>query len=280
MPTSYHQLKLRLWWILPDGREGHDEFLDAYRTFFSEQTPLVDVDATFSFSEVYRKAVKNLHEEVIYHLDCTIEWPGVVWFGPSTKYLQLGRAWCSAGRDKAHGKALFQWLVPSPLDAFQLATHPFDRDHQLFSSSIIRDHRDYWVNAAFHHDQRMLHIDLHLNHREACGGRVTEYRFIVPYLNILKLVLLYYAWHAAGVDQREGRLVEIFLHLKIPAMLMGEVINDIPSLGLAAQRLLHRCAGSGTLPSAATDRWAVRTASLCGGLFLKLVLRGPLPRET
>ncbi|KAL3181078.1 hypothetical protein MRX96_037135 [Rhipicephalus microplus] len=58
-----------------DGREGHDEFLDAYRTFFSEQTPLVD-----SFSEVYRKAVKYLHEEAIYH--CTIVarrclvWPG------------------------------------------------------------------------------------------------------------------------------------------------------------------------------------------------------------
>ncbi|KAL3170020.1 hypothetical protein MRX96_015092 [Rhipicephalus microplus] len=59
MPTSYHQLKLQLLWIPPDGREGHDEFLDAYWTFFSEQTPLVDADATFSFSEVYRKAISS-----------------------------------------------------------------------------------------------------------------------------------------------------------------------------------------------------------------------------
>ncbi|XP_075725741.1 uncharacterized protein LOC119179556 isoform X4 [Rhipicephalus microplus] len=205
MPTKYHQLKLQLWWIPPDGKEAHDEFLDAYRTFFKEQTPLVDADATFFFSEVYRKAVKYLHEEAIYQIDCTIEWPGVVWFGPATKYLQLGHAWCSASRDKAREKALFQWLVPSPLEAFQLASHPFDRDvklssisfgtlvqlgvfvqHKLFSSSIIDDHRDYWINATFHHDQRVLHVDLHLNHRGACAGLIAEYRFIVPYLNITK----------------------------------------------------------------------------------------------
>ncbi|XP_075734331.1 uncharacterized protein LOC142775870 isoform X2 [Rhipicephalus microplus] len=67
MPTSYHQLKLQLLWIPPDGREGHDEFLDAYRTFFSEQTPLVDADATFSFSEVYRKAVRRRHSRDPHH---------------------------------------------------------------------------------------------------------------------------------------------------------------------------------------------------------------------
>ncbi|KAH7944548.1 hypothetical protein HPB52_021365 [Rhipicephalus sanguineus] len=281
MPTTYHQLKVQLWWMLPDSRDSHEEFLEAYRTFFSEQTPLVDVDATFSISEIYRKPNKNLYEEAIYHLDCTIEWPGVLWFGASTKYLQLGRAWCIAGRDKAHGKALFQWLVPSPLEAFQLATHPYDRDvslssvsfgtlvqlgvfvqHQLFSSSIIRDHRDYWVNATFHHDQRVLHIDLHLNHRDGCAGRVAEYRFVVPYLNILKVLI-----------NEKDRLVEIYLQLKIPAMLMGEVINDMPSR-------------PGSAAAAAPLRWErhlaigcdciggpVRTASLCGGLFLKLVLR-------
>ncbi|KAH7977097.1 hypothetical protein HPB51_027043 [Rhipicephalus microplus] len=102
MPTSYHQLKLQLLWIPPDGREGHDKFLNAYRTFFSEQTPLVDADATFSFSEVYRKAVMYFHEEAIYH--CTIEWPGVVWFGPVTKYLQA------------------KTLTGSPSLAFELAT--------------------------------------------------------------------------------------------------------------------------------------------------------------
>ncbi|KAL3205583.1 hypothetical protein MRX96_040759 [Rhipicephalus microplus] len=133
MPTSYDQLKLQLWWIPPDGREGNDEFLDAYQTFFSEQTPLVDAYATFSFSELYRKAVKYLHEEAIYHIDCTTEWPGIVWFGPATKYLQLGHAWCSASRDKACGKALLQLLVPNPLEAFQ---HPFDRDVSLSSISF------------------------------------------------------------------------------------------------------------------------------------------------
>ncbi|KAH7935086.1 hypothetical protein HPB52_003690 [Rhipicephalus sanguineus] len=205
MGSTPDALKLQLWWILTDHRQGHDEFLDAYRAFFSKQVPLVDVEATFSFSEVYRKPVRNLYEEPLYLLDCTIEWPGVVWFGPSAKYSQLGHAWCNAGRDKANGKALFQWLVPSPMEAFQLATHPVDHDislssvsfgtlvqlgmfvqHHMFSSSIVRDHRDYWVNATFKHDQRVLHVDLHLNHRTACEGRVTDYRFIVPYLNILK----------------------------------------------------------------------------------------------
>ncbi|KAL3187436.1 hypothetical protein MRX96_025502 [Rhipicephalus microplus] len=127
--------------------------------------------------------------------------PGRLIFRPP----QLGHAWCSASCDKAREKALFQWLVPSPLEAFQLASHPFDRDvklssisfgtlvqlgvfvqHKLSSSSIIDDHRDYWINATFRHDQRVLHVDLHLNHREACAGLIAEYRFIVPYLNITK----------------------------------------------------------------------------------------------
>ncbi|KAL1463918.1 hypothetical protein MTO96_043131, partial [Rhipicephalus appendiculatus] len=136
MPVRYHQLKLQLWWILTDCREGHEEFLDAYRAFFIKQTPLVDVEAAFSFSEVYRKPARNLYEEPVYMLDCTIEWPGVVWFGPSAKYTQLGHAWCNAGLDKANQKALFQWLVPSPLEAFQLATHPVDRDVSLSSVSF------------------------------------------------------------------------------------------------------------------------------------------------
>ncbi|KAL3242633.1 hypothetical protein MRX96_002410 [Rhipicephalus microplus] len=62
----------------------------------------------------------------------------------------------SVSRDKDCGKALFQWLVPNPLEAFQ---HPYDQDvslssisfgtlvqlgvfvqHKLFSSSIVDDH--------------------------------------------------------------------------------------------------------------------------------------------
>nr|XP_037289395.1 uncharacterized protein LOC119182888 [Rhipicephalus microplus] len=138
--------------------------------------------------------------------------PGRLIFRPP----QLGHAWCSASRDKAREKALFQWLVPSPLEAFQLASHPFDRDvklssisfgtlvqlgvfvqHKLSSSSIIDDHRDYWINATFRHDQRVLHVDLHLNHREACAGLIAEYRFIVPYLNITK-VCTHSQWHCTA----------------------------------------------------------------------------------
>ncbi|KAL3205572.1 hypothetical protein MRX96_040750 [Rhipicephalus microplus] len=103
LPTSYDQLKLQLWWIPPGWQR----------------------------SELYRKVVKYLHEE-------------------------LGHAWCSASADKACRKALFQWLVPNPLEAFQ---HPYDRDvslssisfgtlvqlgvfvqHKLFSSTIVDDH--------------------------------------------------------------------------------------------------------------------------------------------
>ncbi|KAH6919537.1 hypothetical protein HPB50_029475 [Hyalomma asiaticum] len=241
-PPTYHQLKLQLWWI---PRKGQDDAVETYRSFLEKQALLVDIDATFSMSDVHTKSVKKFYEESIY---------------------QVGAAWCNAGQNKTY--TAFQWLVPSTLDAFQHATHPFDRDirlssvafgtlvqlgtfvqHNLFSSSIVRDHRNYWVDATFQHDQRLLHIDLHLNHRSACEGHLTEYRFIVPYLNILKL--------------------------KIPAMLMGEPVNDIPPR-------------PGRAAAAAPIRWErhlalgcpciggpVRTTSLCGALYLKLVFRDP-----
>nr|XP_050023600.1 uncharacterized protein LOC126517839 [Dermacentor andersoni]XP_054920510.1 uncharacterized protein LOC126517839 [Dermacentor andersoni] len=279
MPGTYHQLKLQLWWILSDREESHDRYLDEYRAFFSEQAPLLDVDATFSFSEVYRKPSRNLYEEPIYQLDCTIEWPGITWFGPSAKHLQVGRAWCNAGRDEGRDKALFQWLLPSPLEAFQLATHPVDRDvglsslsfgtlvklatyfqHYKFSASVLQGHRNYWVRATFQHDQRTLHVDLHLNHHSGCEERVTEYRFIVPYLNILKVLI-----------NEKNRFVELYLHLKIPAMLMGEVVNDIPSRPGSAGAPLrwerYLAIGCNCIGGAA------HTASLCGGLVLKLVVR-------
>ncbi|KAL3187434.1 hypothetical protein MRX96_025501 [Rhipicephalus microplus] len=202
--------------------------------------------------------------------------PGRLIFRPP----QLGHAWCSASRDKAREKALFQWLVPSPLEAFQLASHPFDRDvklssisfgtlvqlgvfvqHKLSSSSIIDDHSDYWINATFHHDQHVLHVDLHLNHREACAGLIAEYRFIVPYLDITKVMI-----------NDRNRHVEIYLHLKTPAMVMGQVIMDNlsrPGSAAAATPLRwerHLAIGCDCIGD------TVRMASLCGGLFLKLVL--------
>ncbi|XP_070384354.1 uncharacterized protein [Dermacentor albipictus] len=279
MPATCHQLKLQVWWILSDRRESHDRYLDEYRVFFSEQALLLDVDATFSFSEVYHEPSRNFYEEPIYQLDCTIEWPGITWFGPSAKHLQVGRAWCNASRDEGWDKALFQWLVPSPLEAFQLATHPVDRDlrllslsigtlvklaayiqHHTFFASVLHGHRNYWVRATFQHDQRTLHVDLHLNHHSGCEDRITEYRFVVPYLNILKV----------PINER-NRFVELYLHLKIPGMLMSEVVNDIPSRPGSAGALLRwerylavgcNCIGG-----------AVYTASLCRGLFLKLVIR-------
>lgn len=69
-----------------------------------------------------------------------------------------------------------------------------------------------------------------------------------------------------------NRHVEIYLHLKTPAMVMGEVIMENPSR-------------PGSAAAATPLRWerhlaigcdcigdTVRMASLCGGLFLKLVL--------
>ncbi|XP_049517024.1 uncharacterized protein LOC125942827 [Dermacentor silvarum] len=277
MLPTYHQLKLQLWWILSDPGESNDRYLEQYRAFFSEQAPLLDVDATFSFGEVCHKQSRNLYKESIYQVDCTIEWPGITWYGPSIKHLQLGRAWCNAGRDQGFNKALFQWLVPSLLEAFQLANHPLDRNvgllsfsfgtlaelgtyvqHHQFSAYLYRGHRDYWVDSTFQHDQRSLHIGLFLNHRSGCEDRVAEYRFVVPYLNILKVLI-----------NEKNRFVELYLHLKIPPMLMGKVLSDIParpgSAAASAPRYLAigcNCIGG-----------AVRMASLCGGLFLKLIVR-------
>ncbi|XP_037508921.1 LOW QUALITY PROTEIN: uncharacterized protein LOC119385548 [Rhipicephalus sanguineus] len=249
MPATNYRLKFQLWWILSDGRDSHDEHLDAYRLFFSEQSRLLNGDATFSFSDVYRKPSRHLYEETIYIVDCTIEWP------------------------------VFQWLVPSPLEAFPLATHPVDRDvslasvcfgtlaqlrtyvqHQMFSALVVHNHRNYWVNATFHHDQRLLHIDLHLNHCDDCETQVVDYRFVVPYLNILKVLI-----------NEKNHFVELYLQLKIPAMLMGEVMNDDPSRsrGMPAPRRWERYLAIGC----ECIGGAVRTASLCGGLFLKLVVR-------
>ncbi|XP_049517023.1 uncharacterized protein LOC125942825 [Dermacentor silvarum] len=59
--------------------------------------------------------------------------------------------------------------------------------HHQVSAYLYCGHRDYWVDSTFQHDQRRLHIYLHLNHRSGCEDRVAEYRFVVPYLNILKV---------------------------------------------------------------------------------------------
>ncbi|KAH7979748.1 hypothetical protein HPB49_010807 [Dermacentor silvarum] len=282
MLPTYHQLKLQLWWILSDPGESHDRYVKEYRAFFSEQASLLDVDATFSFGEVCRKQSRNLYEGLrIYQVDCAIEWPGITWFGPSAKHLQVGCAWCNARRDQGSNKALFQWLVPSLLEAFQLATHPVDRNvsllsfssgtlaelgtyvqHHQFSTYLYRGHHDYWVDSTFQHDQCSLHIDLHLNHRSGCEDHVAERRFVVPYLNVLKVLI-----------NEKNHFVELYLHLKIPPMLMGEVVSDIPARpGISAAAALlcwerYLAIGCNCISG------AVRTASLCGGLFLKLVVR-------
>ncbi|KAL1478092.1 hypothetical protein MTO96_035231 [Rhipicephalus appendiculatus] len=248
MAAPNHRLKLQLWWILSDQRDSHDQHLDAYRLFFTEQSRILEDDATFWFSDVYPKTCRHLYEETIYIVDCTIEWPGVTWCNLSSKYLQVGRAWCDTSWYVGHDKELFQWLLETFVQ------------HQVFSASIVNHHRNYWVNATFHHDQRLLHIDLHLNHGDNCEKRVVEYRFVVPYLNMLKVLI-----------NEKSRFVELYLQLKIPAMLMGEVVNDTPSKsgGFRTPRRWERylaigcdCIGG-----------AVRTASLCGGLILKLVVR-------
>ncbi|KAL1433182.1 hypothetical protein MTO96_012769 [Rhipicephalus appendiculatus] len=124
------------------------------------------------------------------------------------------------------------WLVASPLEAFQLATQPGNRDVNLSTVSLgtlvqlgmFVQHQfsfiicDYCINATFQNDRPLLHVDLRLNHRDTCEARVTEYRSIVPYLSILRVLI-----------NEKNRLVEMFLHLKISVMLMGELVSDIPS---------------------------------------------------
>ncbi|KAH7978574.1 hypothetical protein HPB49_005939 [Dermacentor silvarum] len=280
MLPTYRQLKLQLWWILSDPSESHDRYLKEYRAFFSEQAPLLDVDATFSFGEVCCKQSRNRYEESIYQVDCAIEWPGITWFGPCAKHLQLGHAWCNAGRDQGSNKALFQWLVLSPLEAFQLATRPLDWNvsllsfsfgtlaelgtyvqHHQFSTYLYRGHPNYWVDSTFQHDQCSLHIDLHLNHRSGCEDHVAERRFVVPYLNVLKVLI------------NEKRFIELYLHLKIPPMLMGKVVSDIPARPGSAAAAAPLCLERYLAIGCNCIGGAVRMASLCGGLFLKLVVR-------
>ncbi|XP_077519236.1 uncharacterized protein LOC144129159 [Amblyomma americanum] len=118
------------------------------------------------------------------------------------------------------GKGLFQWLMPSPTEAYPLATRPVDRDiallsvsfgtllglgafveHQIVWRWLVKDHLD----ATFQHEQRSLHVNLHLNLCNACPQQVAEYRLVVPYINVLK-----------GLINLK----------KIPAMLLGKVMND------------------------------------------------------
>ncbi|KAH7978577.1 hypothetical protein HPB49_005942 [Dermacentor silvarum] len=69
------------------------------------------------------------------------------------------------------------------------------------------------------------------------------------------------------------RFIKLYLPLKIPAMLMGEVVSDIParpgSAAVSAPLRLERYLAIGCNCIGG----AVRMASLCGGLFLKLVVR-------
>lgn len=190
------QLKLQLSWVLGNDK-SHDRFLESYRNFFARQ-------GHASFGEVYRRQNKALYEEDIYQLDCVLNWEATDWFGSQSKYLQIGQAWCEA-KQEVHG--VFQWLTPNPLEAFHQATHPSDREvgllsvafgtlvgletfveHHFFSSRLRDEHRNYRLKACFQHDQRMLHVELHLNHKPGCQGKVTEYKFMVPYTNILKVV--------------------------------------------------------------------------------------------
>ncbi|KAH7984305.1 hypothetical protein HPB52_019151 [Rhipicephalus sanguineus] len=75
----------------------------------------------------------------------------------------------------------------------------------------------------------------------------------------------------AVLINEKNHFVELYLQLKIPAMLMGEVMNDDPSRsrGMPAPRRWERYLAIGC----ECIGGAVRTASLCGGLFLKLVVR-------
>ncbi|CAN8004352.1 unnamed protein product [Ixodes hexagonus] len=277
-PPDHHKLKLQLSWLRRDTDKNDDYFLHAYKELFSKHcSTICGCPDAFSLSEVYKKPANSLYEENIYQVDCVLDLEATgAWFGAHTKYLQVGQLWCNAGQET---RGVFHWLTPRPLEAFQQATHPADRDvglvslsfgtlvgldmfveHQIFNGRVLDDHRDYRLKANFQHDQRMLHVDLHLNHKAGCGERVTEYRFVVPYLNVLKVIV-----------NEKRRYVELFFHLKIPSMLMGEVCNEQETqpanrfAPLRWERYLSigcTCVGG-----------RFRVGTICGGLILKLVTR-------
>ncbi|XP_077549800.1 uncharacterized protein LOC144162939 [Haemaphysalis longicornis] len=290
MAPTRRQLKVTLSWVLSDSDTDCQQYLEAYQLFLAEQATLIDREATVEFSNVYQRPTKGLYEEPLLNIDCVVEWPGYDWFGLSSKYDQVGRAWCEEGRKRCNllkcwGRArrgMIQWMFLSPAEAFPQGTHPVDRDvgllsvsfgtlvhmdtfveHHIFSGCLKNGHRNYRTQATFQHDQRMAHIDLHLNHLGECDEPLSEYRFLLPYANILKVLM-----------NEKARFVELYLHLKIPAMLMGEMV-DTTGRSSAAN-------GGG----AQGPRWerhlkvgckclknVVRTSSLCGGLILKLVAR-------
>ncbi|XP_077507136.1 uncharacterized protein LOC144116282 isoform X1 [Amblyomma americanum] len=110
-------------------------------------------------------------------------------------------------------------------------------EHQILLRWLVRDHLD----AAFQHEQQSLHVDLNLCN--ACPQRVAEYRLEVPFINTLK----------------------VLINLKkIPAMLMGEVMNDY-----------H--AKTGSAAAAAPLRWLHLWFLTLGQPHPKAGHPGPLP---
>ncbi|XP_064477373.1 uncharacterized protein LOC135391172 [Ornithodoros turicata] len=276
MSSSTCQLKIRLTWILPDSEQNSDRFLCAYHDYFERHVAELNKGETYEIGDVQRKPRKNFYEEQTYFADAVLNAGGVEWFGAHSRFARLGESWCDLGRQN---KGVFQWLTPLDNEAFPRSRHPTDWEvnlssltfgtlygldgfieHQKFTRKPTDGHRDYRLTARFQHDQKVLYLDLHLNHKD-CSETVSNYRFVTAYQNILKVLVC-----------KKKNSTEIFFHLKSPAMLMGEApcFEDNSKSGkIRWERYLTlgcRCIGG-----------KVDVRSLCGGLVVKLSLRdGPL----
>lgn len=273
MGTEVHQLKLQLAWILPESETNSDSFVSAYCDFFERHTSGTNRGETYEIGSVHQRPAKSLYEETIYYVDAVLNTGAAGWFGPHTRYAELTQSWCDAGRKK---QGIFQWLTPALAEAFPRSTHPSDWEvplssltfgtlygldafveHQKFNRRPMNGHSDYRLTARFQHDQKVLYIDLHLNHKDGCHETMSAFRFVITYQTVLKVLV-----------RKKKHVAEVFLYLKSPAILMGEVPNfeDYSKPGtIRWERYLSlgcHCIGH-----------KVGVHSICGNLVVKLSMQ-------
>lgn len=224
-----YQLSFTLSWI-PTKNRTNDDHLRFFKSFFTNYVKLSEPPRLED--DVRKRPSPNFYQEDIYQVDCTVPHQTVItWFEPDTKYAEIGRLWCEAGRSRQYAGVL-QWLTPHPGEGFWRGTNPQDRgasvaslsfgclvgltnfvEHQCISAN--RHNSTYDLDCVFQHDERLLCVYIELNHTEACEEQTTLYRFVVPYQNVIKVLI-------RDIDKQHP--TDIYLHLKCPPMLYGKKV--------------------------------------------------------
>ncbi|XP_064476714.1 uncharacterized protein LOC135390766 isoform X2 [Ornithodoros turicata] len=277
-PVGY-QLSFTLSWM-PTKNRTNDDHLRFFKSFFTNYAKLSEPPRLED--DVRKRPSPNFYQEDIYQVDCIVPHQTIItWFEPDTKYAEIGRLWCEAGRSRQYA-GLLQWLTPHPGEGFWRGTNPQDRgasvaslsfgtligltsfvEHQCISANCRNS--PYDIDCVFQHDERLLCVYIELNHIEACSEHTTLYRFVVPYQNVIKVLIR---------DTDKQHPTDIYLHLKCPPMLYGKKVpreEEPDDLGksllgkgesLAWERVLGlgcRCVGN-----------TISARSLGGCLVLKL----------